>query len=174
MSNAPDIDEGDPAGLAAVWRLLVDPFPGRLENTVRALVLVLAVVAIGETFRIPEIAVSAYIVLFVSRAEAASTVLTALIAGLAAILAVFAAILVLVFSLSEPALRIPLIAGTTFVAMFFARTAGELGPVLFAAGFIIAYGLTLGEEALGLSLMPGSAANTAQFTLPELAFVPPV
>jgi multidrug resistance protein MdtO len=174
MSRAPDIDEGDPSSLASVWRLLVDPCPGRLENTVRAVLLVLAVVAIGETFRVPEIALSAYVVLFVSRAEAASTALTALIAGVAAILAVLAAILVLVFSLSEPALRIPLIAGTTFVAMFLARTAGELAPALFAAGFIIAYGLTLGEEALGLSLMPGTAANTTQFTLPELAFVPPV
>jgi multidrug resistance protein MdtO len=174
MSKAPDIDEGGLSGLASAWQLLVDPSPGRLENTVRALLLVLAVVAIGETFRIPEIAISAYIVLFVSRAEAASTVLTALIAGIAAILAVFAAILVLVFSLSEPALRIPLIAGITFVAMFLARTAGELAPVLFAAGFIIAYGLTLGEEALGLALMPGTAANAAGFSLPELAFVPPV
>ncbi|MBV8457222.1 MAG: FUSC family protein [Acetobacteraceae bacterium] len=174
MSTAPAVDEGDSSGLARVWRLLVSATPGRFENTVRAVVLVLAVVAIGEIFRVPEIALSAYIVLFVSRAEAASTVLTALIAGVAAILAIFAAILVLVFSLSQPALRIPLIAGMTFVAMFLARTAGELGPAFFAAGFIVAYGLTLGEEAVGLALMPGSAANTESFTLPELVFVPPV
>lgn len=174
MSTTPAIDEGNPSGLEGVWRLLVSPFPGRLENTVRAVLLVLAVVAIGEIFRVPEIALSAYIVLFVSRAEAASTALTALIAGIAAILAIFAAILVLVFSLSQPALRIPLIAGMTFVAMFLARTAGELAPAFFAAGFIVAYGLTLGEEALGLALMPGSAANTESFTLPELVFVPPV
>jgi multidrug resistance protein MdtO len=174
MSTAPAIDEGNPSGLARVWGLLVSPTPGRLENTVRAVVLVLVVVAIGEIFRVPEIALSAYIVLFVSRAEAASTALTALIAGVAVILAIFAAILVFIFSLSQPALRIPLIAGMTFVAMFLARTAGELAPAFFAAGFIIAYGLTLGEEALGLALMPGSAANTESFTLPELVFVPPV
>jgi multidrug resistance protein MdtO len=174
MSAAPAIDEGNPSGLARVWELLVSPTPGRLENTIRAVVLVLVVVAIGEVFRVPEIALSAYIVLFVSRAEAVSTALTALIAGVAVILAIFAAILVLVFSLSQPALRIPLIAGITFVAMFLARTAGELSPAFFAAGFIIAYGLTLGEEALGLALMPGSAANTENFALPELVFVPPV
>jgi multidrug resistance protein MdtO len=174
MNTGPAIDEGNPFGLEQVWRLVVSPSPGRFENTVRAVVLVLAVVAIGEIFRVPEIALSAYIVLFVSRAEAASTVLTALIAGVAVILAIFAAILVLVFSLSQPALRIPLIAGMTFIAMFLARTAGELAPAFFAAGFIVAYGLTLGEEALGLALMPGSAANTESFTLPELVFVPPV
>jgi multidrug resistance protein MdtO len=172
-SAAPAIDEGDPSSLALIWRLLVSPTPGRVENSLRVVVLVLAVVAIGETFRIPEIAISAYIVIFVSRAEAASTVLTALIAGVAVILAVCAAILVLVFSLSNPALRVPLIAAMTFIAMFLARTAGELAPAFFAAGFVVAYGLTFGDEPLGFALMPGSVANTAQFTLPELAYIPP-
>jgi len=173
MSTAPAIDQGDPSGLALIWRLAITPTPGRVENTVRAVVLVLAVVTIGETFRLPEIAVSAFLVLFLSRAEAASTALTSLIAGVAAILAIFAAILVLVLSLSEPALRIPLIAAMTFVAMFLARTAGELAPAFFAAGFIIAYGLTLGDQPLAFALMPGSVANTQTFTLPEAAFVPP-
>ena len=113
MSTAPAVDEGDPSGFARLWQLLVSPTPGRLENTVRVVVLVLAVVAIGETFRLPEIAISAYIVLFVSRAEAASTVMTALIAGIAVILAIFVAMVALMVSLSEPALRIPLIAGMT-------------------------------------------------------------
>jgi multidrug resistance protein MdtO len=173
MSAAPAIDEGDPSSLALVWRLLVSPTPGRLENTVRVVVLVLAVVAIEETFRLPEIAISAYIVLFISRAEAASTMLTALVARIAVILAIFAAIAVLIFSLSEPALRIPLIAAVTFVAMFLGRTTGELAPAFFVAGFIVAYGLTLGDEPLGFALMPGSVSNTAQFTLPELAYIPP-
>jgi len=172
MSAAPAIDEGDPSSLTLVWRLLVDPAPGRLENTLRSVLLVMGVIAIGETFRLPEIAVSAYIVLFVSRAEAVSSVLTALLAGLAAIVAVFAAILVLVFSLSEPALRIPLIAGMTFVAMFLARTAGELAPAFFGAGFIVAYGLTLGDNPLSFALMPGSVSNTTD-TVPELAYISP-
>jgi multidrug resistance protein MdtO len=75
-------------------------------------------------------------------------------------------------SLSEPALRLPLIVGVTFVAMFLARVS-PLGPALFAAGFIVAYGLTLGDEVLGLALQPGGVANTTGFALPELAFIPP-
>jgi len=173
MSTAPAIDEGNPSSLARLWQLLVSPAPGRLENSVRVVVLVLAAVAIEETFRLPEIAVSAYIVLFVSRAEAASSVMTALIGGISVVVALFAVIGVLTFGLSEPALRIPLIAGTTFVGMFLARTAGELGLPLFIAGFIVAYGLTLGDEVLAFALMPGSVSNTASFTLPELAFIPP-
>jgi multidrug resistance protein MdtO len=168
----PPIDEGDPPRLAGLLRQVLSPAPGQFGNTVRVVVLVLAVVSISETFRLPGAAISAYIVLFVSRAEAASTAMSALVAGLAVITAIFAAIVVFMMSLSEPALRIPLIAVLTFVGMFLSR-ASALGPVFIAAGFIMAYGLTFGDEVLGVSLQPGSTANTPQFTLPELVFVPP-
>ena len=131
-----------------------------------------AVVAIAETFRISEIALSGYIVLFLSGREAASTVLTALLAGIAVVLAIFVTIAVFMLSLSEPALRIPLMAAMTFVAMFLSRTATP-GPVFFVAGFIIAYGLTLGDQVLGLALQPATAGNAEQFALPEIVFVPP-
>ncbi len=173
MSAAPAIDEGNPYGLARLWQLVVTATPGRLENTVRVVVLVMVVVAIGETFRVPEIAVSAYIVLFISRPEAASTVMTAVIAGVAVILAIFAAVAAFIFTLSEPALRVPVIAGMTFVALFLARTTGKLSPVFFVAGFIVAYGLTLGDEVLGLALQPAGASNTEQFNLPMLAYMSP-
>jgi multidrug resistance protein MdtO len=45
--------------------------------------------------------------------------------------------------------------------------------VFFVAGFIVAYGLTLGDEVLGLALQPATAGNAPQFELPEIAFVPP-
>ena len=97
---------------------------------------------------------------------------TALIAGIAVVLAIFATIAVFMLSLSEPALRIPLMAVLTFGAMFLSR-ASPLGPVFFVAGFIVAYGLTLGDEVLGLALQPATAGNAAQFELPEIFFVPP-
>src|SRR5271163_4882183 len=168
----PDVDEGDARDLAALLRRELRPTPGRLGDSVRIVVVVLAVVAILETFRIPEIAVSAYIVLFLSGREAASTVRTALAAGIAVVLAIFTTIAVFMLSLSEPALRIPLIAVTTFGAMFLARAA-TLGPIFFVAGFIIAYGLTLGDQVLGLALQPATAGNAAQFELPEIFFGPP-
>ena len=170
--SAPDVDEGNPRGLVALLRRELHPTPGRLGNSVRIVVVVLAAVAISETFRIPEIALSAYIVLFLSGREAASTVRTALAAGIAVVLAIFATIAVFMLSLSEPALRIPLMAIITFAAMFLSR-ASPLGPVFFVAGFIVAYGLTLGDEVLGLALQPATAGNAPQFELPEIAFVPP-
>ena len=97
---------------------------------------------------------------------------TALVAGIAVVLAIFATIAVFMLSLSEPALRIPLMAVTTFGAMFLSQ-ASPLGPVFFVAGFIVAYGLTLGDQVLGLALQPATAGNAPQFELPEIVFVPP-
>src|SRR5271167_705172 len=171
-SQVPDVDEGDARELVALLRRELRPTPGRLGDSVRIVVVVLAVVAISETFRIPDIALSAYIILFLSHREAASTVQTALISGIAVVLAIFATIAVFMLSLSEPALRIPLMAVTTFGAMFLSR-ASPLGPVFFVAGFIVAYGLTLGDEVIGLALQPATAGNAPHFELPEIAFVPP-
>ena len=168
----PDVDEGEARNLVALLRRELRPTPGRLGDSVRIVVVVLAAVAIAETFRIPEIAVSAYIVLFLSGREAVSTVRTALAAGIAVVLAIFTTIAVFMLSLSEPALRIPLMAVMSFAAMFLSR-ASPLGPVFFVAGFVIAYGLTLGDEVLGLALQPATIGNAPQFELPEIFFVPP-
>ena len=168
----PLVDDGRlPGGLTALFQEL-RPRPERLTDTLRLAALVLAAVTISEVFRLPEPAVSAYVVLFVSRSERSSTVKTALVAGLAVILAVFATIAVFMISLSEPALRVPLIALVTFAAMFFSRIS-PLGPAAFAAGFIIAYGLTLGDQVLGLSLQSTEISNTTQPGLPELLSIPP-
>src|SRR5215471_8147117 len=125
--SAPDVDEGNARDLVALLRRELRPSPGRLGDSVRIVVVVLIVVAISETFRIPDIGLSAFIVLFLSGREAASTVRTALISGIAVVLAIFATIAVFMLSLTEPALRIPLMVVLTFGTMFLARAA-TLGP----------------------------------------------
>src|SRR6201993_454538 len=168
----PEVDEGDARDLVALLRRELRPTPGRLGDCLRIVVVLLAVVAIAETFRLSEIALSAYIVLFVSGREAVTTILTALLAGIAVVLVIFVTIAVFMLSLSEPALRIPLIAVVTFGAMFLSRVS-PLGPIFFVAGFIVAEGLTLGDQVLGLALQPATAGNAPQFELPEIFFVPP-
>src|SRR5262249_12077898 len=86
--------------------------------------------------------------------------------------AIVATIAVFMVTLSEPAVRIPLMAVLTFGTMFLSRAA-TLGPVFFVAGFVIAYGLTLGDEVLGLALQPAVVGNSPQLELPEIFFVPP-
>src|SRR5438552_15263953 len=169
--GAPEVDEGDARDLVKLLREL-RPTPGRFGDCLRIVVVLLALVAIAETFRISEIALSGYIILFVSGREAVTTILTALLAGIAVVLAIFMTIAVFMLSLSEPALRIPLMAAMTFVAMFLSRTATP-GPVFFVAGFIVAYGLTMGDQVLGLALQPATAGNAEQFALPEIVFLPP-
>src|SRR5215472_17130681 len=160
-SPPPDVDEGNPRDLTTLLRRELRPTPGRLVDSVRILIVVLIVVGISETFRIPEIAVSAYIVLFLSGREAVTTVRMSLAAGTAVVLAIFATIAAFMLSLSEPGLRIPLMAVMTFTAMFLSR-ASPLGPVFFVAGFIIAYGLTMGDIVLRLALQPATAGNGPQ------------
>ena len=171
-SAPPAVDEGDAPGLAAFLTREMRPTRGRLIDSMRIVVVVLVVVGIAETFRLPDIALSAYIVLFLSHREAASTVLSALISGIAAVVAVAATIAIFMLSLSEPALRIPLMAVATFGAAFLGRTATP-GPVFFTGGFIIAYGLTFGDELLGLALQPATAGNAPQLEVPEIAFISP-
>ncbi len=168
----PLVDDGALRGGFRALAGELRPRPGRFGDTIRLVALVLASVTISETFRIPEAALSAYIVLFVSRGERASTVKTAVGVGFTAILAIFVTILAFAVSLSEPMLRFPLIAIITFAAMFFSRIS-KLGPLGFAAGFIMAYGLTLGDEVLGLSLQSAEVSNTVGIGVPELLFIPP-
>ena len=171
-ATLPQVDAGEgPSGFAILLGEL-RPRPGRLADTMRLVALVLITVAIGETFRMPEIAVSAYVVLFVSRSERSSTVMTAVVAGAAIVFAVFAAIVVFMASLSEPAVRVPLIAVATFAGLFCSRIS-PLGPAAFAAGFILAYGLTLGDQVLGLALQSSGVSNTTEPGVPELLSIPP-
>jgi multidrug resistance protein MdtO len=166
------VDEGAANGPAALLRRELRPAPGRLGDALRIVVVVLIVVTISEIYRIPETGLSAVLVLGLSRHEAVSTVLSALITCITAVLAIFVAIAVFMISLSEPALRIPLMALTTFAAMFLSRAA-TMGAAFFAGGFIMVYGLSLGDQVVGLALQPATAANAPQLELPEIVFVSP-
>src|SRR5215475_811978 len=130
--KAPDVDEGNPGNLVALLRRELRPTPNRLGDSLRVVVVMLVTVAIGETFRIPDISLSAIIVLFLSGRDAVSTVRTALISGIAVVLSIFVTIVVFMLSLSESALRIPLMTVATFATMFLSR-ASPLGPVFFVS-----------------------------------------
>lgn len=170
---APRIDTG-PANMWRTLHLILTPAPGRLHNTLMLVAGVLVTLVIWETFRIPGIALACYVILFVSHDERTTTIVSALTAALAATVAVFGAILINMVGLSEPALRIMLMAGATFVAMFLYR-ASKPGPALFAAGFIIVYALTESDQLLSISLSSATVTNSSGrgTGTPEIAFVPP-
>jgi len=93
-------------------------------------------VVIAMIFQIPQPTYMAYIGFLISKDEKSATV-TAALGGLAAVtLAVLLVLGLELIDTSEPALRLPLMAMATFVAMFTARTFA-LGPISFLAGFVI-------------------------------------
>src|ERR1700735_5378215 len=93
-------------------------------------------VVIAMVFQIPEPTYMAYIGFLISKDEKSATVTTSLGGLAAATLAVLQVLGLELIDTSEPALRLPLMAMATFVAMFTARTFA-LGPISFLAGFVI-------------------------------------
>jgi multidrug resistance protein MdtO len=93
-------------------------------------------VVIAMVFQIPQPTYMAYIGFLISKDEKSATVTAALGGLIAVTLAVLLVLGLELIDTSEPALRLPLMAMATFIAMFTARTFA-LGPVSFLAGFVI-------------------------------------
>jgi multidrug resistance protein MdtO len=93
-------------------------------------------VAIAMVFRIPLAAYMAYMVFLASKDDIAGTARMVVAACLAITLGVIFSLGLTQISLGDPAIRLPAMALTTFLAMFSARTFA-LGPISFLAGFIV-------------------------------------
>src|SRR5882672_10040593 len=93
-------------------------------------------VAIAMVFRIPLAAYMAYMVFLASKDDTAATMTMAVAGTLAITLGVIFSLGLAQISLGDPAIRLPAMALTTFLAMFSARTFA-LGPISFLAGFIV-------------------------------------
>src|SRR5580692_12473810 len=93
-------------------------------------------VAIAMVFRIPLAAYMAYMIFLTTKDDSAATLTMAVAGTLAVTLAVILTLGLAQISLGDPAIRLPAMALTTFLAMFSARTFA-LGPISFLAGFIV-------------------------------------
>jgi multidrug resistance protein MdtO len=93
-------------------------------------------VAIAMLFRIPLAAYMAYMVFLASKDDIAGTARMVVAACVAITLGVIFSLGLTQISLGDPAIRLPAMALTTFLAMFSARTFA-LGPISFLAGFIV-------------------------------------
>src|SRR5712675_119074 len=93
-------------------------------------------VATAMVFRIPLAAYMAYMVFLTSKDDSAATVTMAVAGALAITLAVIFTLGLAQIALGDPAVRLPAMALTTFLAMFSVRTFA-LGPISFLAGFLV-------------------------------------
>ncbi|EGY02678.1 fusaric acid resistance protein [Nitrospirillum viridazoti Y2] len=144
------VADGPP--LLALLRAELAPRPGRISQVCRIAITCTVVVIIGQIFQVPLTPYMAYAVFLVSGGEAASTVMVGLVAALAFTIAVGLSLLFYVFDASEPALRIPLMALSTFAGMYLVRVM-TLGPVMFLASFVLVLSQTLIDEIPNLEAL---------------------
>ena len=110
--------------------------PGRLGAVARIAACCTIVVATAMLYRIPEPAYAAYIVFFLGRGDAAITLRIAMAGAIGVTLATLLSLFLYSLDAGEPALRLPLMAVSTFLGMFLLRTMA-IGPIAFLAGFIL-------------------------------------
>ncbi len=118
------------------------PRPGRLGAAARIATCCVIVVATAMLYQIPEPAYAAYIVFFLGRGDAAITLRIAMAGAIGVTLATLLSLLFYALDAGEPALRLPLMAVSTFLGMFLLRTMA-IGPIAFLAGFILVVTQTL-------------------------------
>jgi multidrug resistance protein MdtO len=113
------------------------PFPGRGRITLRLAVACTLVVLVNYTFRMPFQDLMPFFVLFVTKEEKVTTIVTALLVLIAATLAIAVAILIYKATGDRAELRIPGIALEIFIGMFLFRVL-SIGAIGWILGFVVA------------------------------------
>src|SRR5215468_8345994 len=118
--------------------------PPRLARMLRMTAIVALIVVISMAKRVPDAAVSAYMIFFIAQRDVATTVGVGLGGVLGITLAIALALLCFVLSIGEPALRVPLMVALAFGGMYLMRAtpAGVLGLLL---AFVPFYSLTFAD-----------------------------
>ena len=126
--------------LHGAWDLLRDELtlaPERTARMVRMSILAMLVVLISMALRVPECALSAYMIFFVTRDDAPSSVKSGIGLIVAAGIALLIGLAVLCLTAGEPALRLAALAVLIFGAMYAQRSSPKIGPLGFAIGFVV-------------------------------------
>jgi uncharacterized membrane protein YccC len=137
----------DPSDSAWIGWLKRELAPTRLREIRTAIMVggtVLCVI-ISMALQVPELALSAYMVFFISKENKLLTTITG-VGGIIGVTIAIAGTLVLYkFTYGHPELRIPGIAIALFLGMWLSR-ALTIGPLGFIIGFVVAYSQSLGEQ----------------------------
>lgn len=165
-ARPPRVDEGSPGTAWQTLLEMLEPAPGRLRRSLLVLPPMLIALAIFETFRIPEPALGVFIVLFAAREDQASTRASSLLFAVGITLASLIAVVILAASLSQPALRIGLIAALSFTTMFLSR-ASTMGMPLFIVGFFSVLETTTADSLESLAGTSTGITNTEGLGAPS-------
>jgi hypothetical protein len=127
------------------------PFPGRREMTIRLVVTVALVTVISMSLQVPEAAISAYMVFFVTKQNRVLTALTGALLMVGATVAIAASLLVLKWTLDFAALRVVTMAAVLFLGMWLSRVF-VIGPLGFIIGFVMSAAQSFADGAPGPEL----------------------
>jgi uncharacterized membrane protein YccC len=122
------------------------PTPGRSENAVRITVTTVLVVIISMTLQVPEAALSAYMVFFVTKSHRRATTLAAILMIGGVTIGIGLTLLMYRFTVDLPEWRIPGMAVLLFAGMFFSRVFA-IGPLAFMLGFVLSATQSVAELA---------------------------
>ena len=121
--------------------------PTRLRE-IRTAILVAGVVLcviISMALQVPELALSAYMVFFISRETKALTTITGLGGLIGLTIAVGATLELFKFTYGHPEVRIPAMAIALFVGMWVSRIL-VIGSLGFIIGFVLSYSQSIAEQ----------------------------
>lgn len=130
-----------PSFLPIVWEEL-QPYPGRLDLSVRMAILCMLVTVVAMANQVPEAALSCYLIFFASKDNSGSGILIGLGLIVAASLGILLGVLFLMISADSPIIRLCLIALFTFGGMYLSQ-ASRLGSVAGTVGFVFAFVMTI-------------------------------
>jgi uncharacterized membrane protein YccC len=113
--------------------------------TLRLVVAVVVVTIISMVLQTPLTWQSAYMVFFVTKENRVITTLTGVGVFLGATIGIAMSLFFYRYTFDYPELRIPVMAVSVFVGMFFSRVFA-IGPVAFATGFVLALTQSMAES----------------------------
>jgi multidrug resistance protein MdtO len=138
-------DSTTSGALTALLRRELQLDTRRIRSIARIAVGTAIAVAVAMVFQIPLPAYVAYLIFLLSQEDTASTLVSSIGGLVAATFAIALSLLFYVFDASEPALRIPLLALSTFIGSYLSRTS-TLGPIAFLSGFVLVLSQTLIDD----------------------------
>jgi multidrug resistance protein MdtO len=119
--------------------------PARTARMLRMTGIVALVVVMSMALRVPEVALSAYMIFFFAQRDVTTTVLASVGAVAGLTIAVALCLVCALLTIAEPALRLPLMVALAFGGMYLLH-ATPAGPLGLLIGFITFYVLTFPDQ----------------------------
>src|SRR3989475_5516650 len=145
-SAVAQVEPADGRSIGAVMRLLRDELtltPDRWARMLRMTALVTIVVVVSNALRVPNLALSAYMIFFFSKSDVVATVRTGIAGVVGLTLVLTLAFVVYSVTFGEPALRLLAMGCAIFAGFYLVRSSPPLGPLGLLIGLAIGYALAL-------------------------------